>query len=97
MLSGHSTFLVPLRNTVLAFVGGRRLTSEERPNTGRSRRQQMNAVYSPTGDLKGQRWFKTLNLNTNSGPDVTGKEQLGEDMIDSKSSVNTGRTRTSDA
>lgn len=57
----------------------------------------MNAVYSPTGDLKGKRWFKTLNLNMNSGLDVTGKEQLGEDMIDSKSSVNTGRARTSDA
>lgn len=81
MLSGHSAFLIPLRNTVLAFVGGRRLTSEGRHKTGRSRRQQMNAVYSPTGDLKGWRWFKTSNLNMNSGPDVTSKEELREDRL----------------
>lgn len=84
MLSGHLAFPTPHSNKALASVGGRRLTPEGRHNTGRFRRQQMNAVCFPTGDLKGWRWFKTLNLNINSGPDVTGKEQSGEDMIDSK-------------
>lgn len=84
MLSGHLPLPIALRNTVLAFMGGRGLTAEGRHIIGRFRRQQINAVCSPDGDLKGWRWFKTLNLNMNSGPDVRGKEQVGKDVLDSK-------------
>lgn len=65
-------------------MGGRRLTSEGRHNTGRFKRQQMNGNVLSRWGFKRLEMVYDFKFEYDLWTHVTGEEQLGKDKIGSK-------------